>query len=126
VNQGLIFGETTLFINQSVALILVSVFTVSTFFVFIVNKITPLRVTEDRELGLDISQHGVSLKIINIKKKVLEVHLKDFFILDVTFLQLNFKYSATKNSCRSIISRIKTDLCEILELSKRLNSSIFL
>jgi Amt family ammonium transporter len=60
-DQGLIFGETTLFINQSVALILVSVFafTVSYFLFFIVNKITPLRVTEDKEeLGLDISQHG--------------------------------------------------------------------
>jgi Amt family ammonium transporter len=58
-DQGLIFGETTLFINQSVALILVSVFAFTLLFVFIVNKITPLRVTEDKEeLGLDISQHG--------------------------------------------------------------------
>ena len=60
-DQGLIFGETTLFVNQSIALVLVSVFafTVSYFLFFIVNKITPLRVTEDKEeLGLDISQHG--------------------------------------------------------------------
>jgi Amt family ammonium transporter len=60
-DQGLIFGETTLFINQLTALIIVSVFafTASYFLFFIVNKITPLRVSEDKEeLGLDISQHG--------------------------------------------------------------------
>lgn len=60
-DQGLIFGETTLFLNQLIALVIVSVFafTMSYFLFFIVNKITPLRVSEDREeLGLDISQHG--------------------------------------------------------------------
>lgn len=60
-DQGLIFGETTLFINQLTALVIVSVFAfaMSYFLFFIVNKITPLRVSEDREeLGLDISQHG--------------------------------------------------------------------
>lgn len=60
-DQGLIFGETTLFLHQLVALVIVSIFafTVSYFLFFIVNKITPLRVTEDKEeLGLDISQHG--------------------------------------------------------------------
>lgn len=60
-NQGLIFGETTLFINQMVALICVSIFAfVASYFLFyLVNKITPLRVTEAKEvLGLDISQHG--------------------------------------------------------------------
>ena len=60
-DQGLIFGETSLFINQLTALVIVSVFafSVSYFLFFIVNKITPLRVTEDKEeLGLDISQHG--------------------------------------------------------------------
>ncbi len=60
-DQGLIFGETTLFIHQLTALVIVSVFafTASYFLFFIVNKITPLRVTEDKEeLGLDISQHG--------------------------------------------------------------------
>lgn len=60
-DQGLIFGETSLFINQFTALVIVSVFafTVSYLLFFIVNKITPLRVTEDKEeLGLDISQHG--------------------------------------------------------------------
>jgi ammonium transporter, Amt family len=61
VDQGLIFGETTLFLNQILALIIVSVFAfaMSYFLFFIVNKITPLRVSEEKEeLGLDISQHG--------------------------------------------------------------------
>ncbi|WP_395061476.1 ammonium transporter [Flavobacterium sp.] len=61
VDQGLVFGETTLFFNQVIALVGVSVFafTVSYFLFFIVNKITPLRVSEDKEeLGLDITQHG--------------------------------------------------------------------
>ena len=60
-DQGLIFGETTLFVHQLTALILVSLFAFSAsyFLFFIVNKITPLRVSEDKEeLGLDISQHG--------------------------------------------------------------------
>ncbi|HWR94848.1 MAG TPA: ammonium transporter [Flavobacterium sp.] len=61
VDQGLIFGETTLFLNQFTALIIVSVFAFSmSFFLFyIINKITPLRVSQEKEeLGLDISQHG--------------------------------------------------------------------
>ncbi|WP_281225849.1 ammonium transporter [Flavobacterium aquiphilum] len=61
VNQGLAFGETTLFIHQLIALIGVSIFAfVTSYFLFyIVNKITPLRVSEEKEhLGLDISQHG--------------------------------------------------------------------
>jgi len=60
-NQGLIFGDTTLFINQLTALVIVSIFafTMSYFLFFIVNKITPLRVSEEKEeLGLDITQHG--------------------------------------------------------------------
>jgi Amt family ammonium transporter len=60
-DQGLIFGETTLFLHQLTALIIVSVFafTASYALFFIVNKITPLRVSDDKEeLGLDISQHG--------------------------------------------------------------------
>ncbi|HBK84276.1 MAG TPA: ammonia channel protein, partial [Flavobacterium sp.] len=61
VDQGLVFGETKLFINQATALIGVSIFafTASYLLFFIINKITPLRVSEDKEeLGLDISQHG--------------------------------------------------------------------
>lgn len=61
VDQGLLFGETSLFFNQLIALVMVSIFafTASYFLFFIVNKITPLRVSEDKEeLGLDISQHG--------------------------------------------------------------------
>jgi Amt family ammonium transporter len=60
-NQGLIFGDATLFINQLTALVIVSIFAFvgSYFLFFIVNKITPLRVSEEKEeLGLDISQHG--------------------------------------------------------------------
>ncbi len=60
-DQGLIFGETSLFITQLTALVMVSIFAFvgSYALFFIVNKITPLRVSEDKEeLGLDISQHG--------------------------------------------------------------------
>ncbi len=51
----------TLFLTQLKALVLVSIFAFvgSYILFFIVNKITPLRVTEEKEeLGLDISQHG--------------------------------------------------------------------
>jgi Amt family ammonium transporter len=60
-NQGLIFGDATLFLIQLKAMVIVSIFafTASYALFFIVNKITPLRVTEEKEeLGLDISQHG--------------------------------------------------------------------
>ena len=60
-NQGLIYGDTTLFFTQLKALVLVSIFAfaVSYALFFIVNKITPLRVSEEKEeLGLDITQHG--------------------------------------------------------------------
>nr|WP_315220453.1 ammonium transporter [uncultured Flavobacterium sp.] len=60
-NQGLIFGDATLFLTQLKALVLVSLFAFvgSYILFFVVNKITPLRVTEEKEeLGLDISQHG--------------------------------------------------------------------
>ena len=61
VDQGLLFGETKLFLNQITALIIVSIFafTASYALFFITNKITRLRVSEDKEeLGLDITQHG--------------------------------------------------------------------
>lgn len=61
VDQGLLFGETKLFCNQLLALVCVSVFAfvMSYILFYAVNKITPLRVSEDKEaLGLDISQHG--------------------------------------------------------------------
>jgi len=60
-NQGLLYGDATLFLTQLKALVIVSVFafTVSYVLFFIVNKITPLRVSEEKEeLGLDITQHG--------------------------------------------------------------------
>lgn len=59
--QGLVFGETHLFFNQVTALLGVSIFAFfgSYLLFYIVNKITRLRVSEDKEeLGLDISQHG--------------------------------------------------------------------
>lgn len=61
IDQGLFFGETKLFFTQLTALFGVSIFAFSTsyFLFFMVNKITPLRVSKDEEeLGLDISQHG--------------------------------------------------------------------
>lgn len=61
-NEGLLVGGgTTLFLIQLKALILVSIFAFAASYAlfFIVNKITPLRVSDDKEdLGLDISQHG--------------------------------------------------------------------
>jgi Amt family ammonium transporter len=43
-DQGLIFGETTLFIHQLTAMIIVSIFSQHLIFLFfVVNKITPLR-----------------------------------------------------------------------------------
>lgn len=62
--EGLWFGQTNLFIHQIEALIGVSIFafTASYALFFIVNKITPLRVSEEKEeLGLDITQHGENL-----------------------------------------------------------------
>lgn len=59
--QGLIYGDSTLFFIQLKALIFVSFFSFSVSFLlfYVVNKIIPLRVSEDKEeLGLDISQHG--------------------------------------------------------------------
>jgi Amt family ammonium transporter len=61
VDQGLLFGETKLFLNQMTALIWVSVFafTASYALFYITNKISRLRVSEEKEaLGLDITQHG--------------------------------------------------------------------
>jgi len=60
-NQGLIYGDATLFLIQLKALVIVSIFAFAASYAlfFIVNKITPLRVSEEKEeLGLDISQHG--------------------------------------------------------------------
>jgi len=62
--NGLIFGETKLFLLQLAAMVGVSVFVfVGTHLLLrITNWITPLRVTEEEEeLGLDSSQHGEKL-----------------------------------------------------------------
>ncbi len=60
-HQGLFFGETKLFINHSIVLVSVSLFSfgMSYFLFYVVNKFTPLRVSSEKEeLGLDITQHG--------------------------------------------------------------------
>ncbi len=60
VDQGLAYGETTLFFNHIIALVLVSAFAFGMSFALlkITDLILPLRVTEDDEkVGLDISQH---------------------------------------------------------------------
>jgi len=62
--QGLYFGETGLFINHMIALVLVSVFAFGLSFVLlkVTDMILPLRVSEtDEKLGLDLSQHNESL-----------------------------------------------------------------
>lgn len=62
--NGLIFGETRLFLVHLAALIGVSIFTFfgSLLLLKITDMITPLRVSQEEEdLGLDISQHGEKL-----------------------------------------------------------------
>ncbi|WP_026632928.1 ammonium transporter [Dyadobacter alkalitolerans] len=59
-DQGLAFGETTLFINHVIALVGVSVFAFggSLLLLKITDLILPLRVSEsDEKAGLDVSQH---------------------------------------------------------------------
>lgn len=61
---GLITGETSLFLNHLLALLLVSAFTFfgSLLLYRLVAFFTPLRVTEEEEaMGLDISQHEESV-----------------------------------------------------------------
>ena len=60
-HQGLFFGEYSLFFNHLLVIIVVSVFSfgMSYLLFYIVNQITPLRVSEEKEeLGLDLSQLG--------------------------------------------------------------------
>ena len=64
VEQGLFYGETSMFIKHLVALVGVSVFAFGGSFVllYITNLISPLRVNQEYEIqGLDRSQHGESL-----------------------------------------------------------------
>ena len=64
--NGLIFGETGLFVTHLVALVVVSIFVIAGTWVLlkITDAIIPLRVTtEEEEEGLDLSQHGESLQI---------------------------------------------------------------
>ncbi|HTF82080.1 MAG TPA: ammonium transporter, partial [Cytophagales bacterium] len=61
VDKGLFFGETKLFLNHLIALVVVSAFAFigSYILLFITNAISPLRVSKaEEEDGLDLSQHG--------------------------------------------------------------------
>ncbi len=63
-SEGLFFGETTLFLNQFFAMIVVSIFAFfgSLLLLKITDMISPLRVSkEDEVIGLDVSQHGEKL-----------------------------------------------------------------
>ncbi|WP_234733993.1 ammonium transporter [Tellurirhabdus bombi] len=58
--EGLAFGETGLFVQHIIALVVVSVFAFGMSYLLLVvtNAILPLRVTEeDEKVGLDVSQH---------------------------------------------------------------------
>ncbi len=60
VDQGLAYGETTLFFNHMIALVIVSAFAfgMSLLLLKVTDLILPLRVSEeDEKVGLDISQH---------------------------------------------------------------------
>lgn len=60
VDEGLAFGETTLFLTHMMALVIVSVFAFVASYVLLIvtNAILPLRVSEeDEKVGLDVSQH---------------------------------------------------------------------
>ncbi|MHA8066346.1 ammonium transporter [Aquirufa sp. ROCK2-A2] len=62
--NGLFYGETSLFVKHILALAIVSAFAFSVSYILLIitDKIIPLRVTEEEErLGLDISQHDESL-----------------------------------------------------------------
>ena len=64
VEQGLWFGETSLFLKHLFALAFVSAFAfiLSYILLFITDKIIPLRVNEEEEqYGLDLSQHDESI-----------------------------------------------------------------
>ena len=63
-NQGLYFGDSTLFVKHLVALVLVSAFAFTMSFVILklTDILVPMRVSEEDELlGLDISQHDEQL-----------------------------------------------------------------
>ena len=64
VEQGLFYGETSLFFKHMIALVGVSVFAFggSYILLYVTNLISPLRVNQEYEIeGLDKSQHGESL-----------------------------------------------------------------
>lgn len=68
-DQGLFFGESKLFVNHMIALVVVSVFAFAMSFVLlkITDLILPLRVSDsDEKTGLDVSQHDESLVEANV------------------------------------------------------------
>jgi Amt family ammonium transporter len=63
-NVGLIYGQTTTFVNHLYALVIVSAFTCAGSYALyhLTHSIIPMRVSEaEEEMGLDLSQHGESL-----------------------------------------------------------------
>jgi ammonium transporter, Amt family len=73
-NQGLFFGDSTLFVKHLIALVLVSAFAFGMSFVLlkVTDMIVPLRVSEkDEEEGLDKSQHDETLIEASIYEKEL-------------------------------------------------------
>ncbi len=67
-NVGLIYGQTTTFVNHLYALVIVSAFTCAGSYALyhLTHSIIPMRVSEaEEEMGLDLSQHGESLDIFH-------------------------------------------------------------
>jgi Amt family ammonium transporter len=65
-NVGLIYGQTTTFVNHLYALGIVSAFTCAGSYALyhLTHSIIPMRVSEaEEEMGLDLSQHGESLDV---------------------------------------------------------------
>jgi Amt family ammonium transporter len=78
LGNGLIFGETALFLLHLAALVGVSVYAFCGSWVLlkITDLFTPLRVTQEEELmGLDLSQHDESLDEVKEASEALEKHL---------------------------------------------------
>lgn len=63
-NQGLFYGETTLFVNHLLALLIVVTFAFGGSYILLIltNLVSPMRVSEeDEKVGLDVTQHGEKL-----------------------------------------------------------------
>ena len=63
-NQGLFYGESTLFVNHLIALAIVVAFAFGGSYILLIitNLVSPLRVSEeDEKVGLDVTQHSEKL-----------------------------------------------------------------